>query len=107
MVAHQKKFTLDRTCARSLRYASYDSLCSADVYECDDKCGSFWCKIPVVSRQNKDNTKQVYEFAVQANVVCGPGGVLRLSVIPKTVNTGANFGLTTLVSALYAAFKAG
>ena len=107
MLAHQRKFTADRTCARSMRYATYDALSCADLYECDDKCGSFWCKCPVVPRQNKGNTKQVYEFAVQANVVCGPGGVMRMSIVPKTVNTGANFGLSTLLSGLYAAFKRG
>ena len=107
MLDHQAKFTADRTCARSMRYATYDALMCSDLYECDDKCGSFWCKCPVVPRQNKGNTKQVYEFAVQANVVCGPGGVLRLSIVPKTVNTGANFGISTLLSALYAAHKRG
>jgi len=107
MLAHQTQFMADRTMARRLRYATYDARTSSDLYECDDKCGSFWCKIPVVPRQNKENTKQVYEFAVQANVVCGPGGVIRLSIIPKTVNTGANFGLSTLLGGLYAAFKGG
>jgi hypothetical protein len=106
MLAHQKQFMADRTTARRLRYASYDAA-SRTVYECDDKCGSFWCKLPVASggRSNKGNAKQVYEFAVQANVICGPGGVLRLAVIPKTVTTGANFGLSTLLSALYSAFR--
>ena len=106
-VAHQVKFMADRTLARRMRYGSHDHMTSGDVYECDDKCGSFWCKIPVEGRTNKDNVKQVYEFAVQANVVCGPEGVLRLSIIPKSVNTGANFGLSTLLSALYSAFKKG
>ena len=105
MLAHQKQFMADRTTARRLRYASNDAA-SRTVYECDDKCGSFWCKLPVASggRSNKGNAKQVYEFAVQANVICGPGVVLRLAVIPKTVTTGANFGLSTLLSALYSAF---
>ena len=107
MLDHQGQFTADRTCARSMRYATYDALTCSDLYECDDKCGSFWCKCPVVGRQNKGNVKQVYDFAVQANVVCGPGGVLRLSIVPKTVNTGANFGLSTLLSALYAAQQRG
>jgi 2-keto-3-deoxy-6-phosphogluconate aldolase len=48
-----------------------------------------------------------YEFAVQANVVCGPGGVVRMSIVPKTVNTGANFGLSPLLSAVYAAHTRG
>ena len=107
LLAHQTQFMADRTFARRLRYATYDARVSSDLYECDDKCGSFWCKIPVVGRQNKENTKQVYEFAVQANVVCGPGGVVRMSIIPKTVNTGANFGLSTLLGGLYSAYKAG
>ena len=107
MMAHQTQFMADRTLARRLRYATYDARSSADIYECDDKCGSFWCKIPVVPRQSKENTKQVYEFAVQANVVCGPEGVLRMAIIPKTVNTGANFGLSTLTGGLYAAYRAG
>ena len=107
MLDHQRQFAADRTCARSMRYATHDILNCSDLYECDDKCGSFWCKCPVVGRQNKGNVKQVYDFAVQANVVCGPGGVLRLSIVPKTVNTGANFGLSTLLSALYAAQQKG
>mgnify|MGYP002809682107 FL=1 len=74
-----------------MRYATYDALTCSDLYECDDKCGSFWCKCPVVGRQNKGNVKQVYDFAVQANVVCGPGGVLRLSIVPKTVNTPQHY----------------
>ena len=104
LLAHQKQFMADRTLARRLRCASYDPQ-SSTLYECDDKCGSFWCKCPVASggRANKGNVKQVYEFAVQANVVCGPGGVMRLAIIPKTVTTGANFGLSTLLSSLYSA----
>ena len=85
-VDHQKKFMADRTAARRLRYASYDALNCHHLYECGDKCGSFWGKVPVAwcGRPNKSNAKQVYEFSVQVNVVCGPGGVLCLAIIPKS-----------------------
>ena len=43
-----------------------------------------------------------YEFAVQANVVCGDGGILRFAVVPKNVQTGGNFGLTNLIVTIHA-----
>ena len=63
LLAHQKQFMADRTTARRLRYASYDPQ-GHHLYECDDKCGSFWCKIPVAcgGRSNKGNSKQVYKL---------------------------------------------
>ena len=106
MMAHQAEFMRDRHEARSLRYGTYlpDS---TERYECDDKCGSFWCKCPVSAggRDSKATATRNYEFAVQANVVCGPEGVMRMSIIPKTVSTGANFGLSTLLQSLWSACR--
>lgn len=105
-MAHQKKFMKCRHVARSYRYATYHVDSNAR-YECDDKCGSFWCKCPVCAggRPTKFTATRNYEFAVQANVVCGPEGVMRLAIIPKTVSTGANFGISTLLLALWSACR--
>ena len=69
-----------------MRYASYLSD-SPDLYQCDDKCGSFWQCLPVdiTGRLSKATASAVYRFAVQANVVCGAGGVLRFAVPPLRV----------------------
>ena len=42
------------------------------LYECDDRCGSFWQKLPVdiSGRYAKDTVNHVFSFAVQANVIC-------------------------------------
>jgi hypothetical protein len=69
MLAHQGKFMACRHTARRLR--SESTLPDRQsLYECDDKCGSFWCKCPVVEggRDSKHTSTRCYEFAVQANV---------------------------------------
>ena len=58
-------------------------------------------------RDSKSGARAKYHFSVQANVVCGPGGVQRFTVVPKNVGTGGNFGLTNLIVALHSAWKAG
>jgi hypothetical protein len=105
-IAHQKEFMDDRHAAMRLRHGTY--LADATTcYECDDKCGSHWCRCPVPrgGRDSKFTATRNYEFAVQANVICGPGGVMRMSIIPKTVSTGANFGLSTLLQGLWSACR--
>ena len=101
---HQNQFMSDRLTARRLRAAATLPDSTAR-YECDDKCGSHWCKCPVTvgGRDSKHTSTRNYEFAVQANVVCGQAGVMRLAIVPKTVSTGANFGLSTLLLALWSA----
>jgi hypothetical protein len=108
LLQHQKEWSADRAEAIKLRYASYLPG-SNDLYECDDKCGSFWQQLPVAKggRSHKGNDKQVYSFAVQANVICGDKGVMQLSIVPKTVKTGRNFGLSTLLKSLAAAHRIG
>ena len=90
------------------RYATFPPHADT-IYQCDDKCGSFWQKLPVdpSSRDTKENVKAKYSFAVQSNVVVGPKGVMRFTVVPKNVPTGANFGLTNFVSVLHRAWQKG
>lgn len=86
MLEHQEEWSKDRHEAIAMRYASYLSD-SPDLYQCDDKCGSFWQCLPVdiTGRLSKATASAVYRFAVQANVVCGAGGVLRFAVPPLRV----------------------
>ena len=102
-MAHQNQFMKDRQEARNERLST-TMPGSHTRYECDDKCGSHWCKCPVLEggRDSKFTATRCYEFAVQANVVCGREGVMRLAIVPKTVSTGANFGLSTLLYSLAA-----
>lgn len=59
-------------------------------------------------RDLKETSKSKFVFAVQSNVVCGGGGgVNRLTVVPKHIKTGGNFGLTNLIMALWSAHKSG
>jgi hypothetical protein len=44
---------------------------------------------------------------VQANVISGRDGLLRLAIVPKFVTTGGNFGLTNLIMVLYRAKLSG
>jgi hypothetical protein len=46
-------------------------------------------------------------FSIQANVISGAQGLLRLAIVPKYVKTGGNFGLTNLIMVLYRAKLAG
>ena len=79
------------------------------IYECDDKCGSFWQALPVdpFGRVGKKICAYLYRFSIQANVVCGAGGTIRFAATPKFVTTGANFGLTNLIMVIWRAYKSG
>lgn len=91
-----------------MKYETYSEHADA-VYECDDKCGSFWQQLPgdAEGRDGKATARAKYVFAIQANVVVGPGGVQRFTVVPKNICTGANFGCTNFVMALVRAKRAG
>jgi hypothetical protein len=45
------------------------------IYQCDDKCGSYWESIPVdvSGRNSKSNMGRLFNFSIQANVICGHG----------------------------------
>ena len=94
---------------QELRRSLYSKASSDAIYENDDKCGSHWQQLPVSEggRTSKSLEGNTYEFAVQANVVCGDGGILRFAVVPKNVQTGGNFGLTNLIVTIHAAHQAG
>ena len=81
---HLDEWQQDRKVALSLKDHS-SGLHREDIYECDDKCGSFWQALPVdaTGRDSKSGARAKYHFSVQANVVCGPGGVQRFTVVPK------------------------
>ena len=102
IMEHQEEFFADREEARCLRLASL-LRSSDDLYECDDKCGSWWLRLPVLpgGRDRKDLVKYSYHFAIQSNSIHGANGVMRFSVVPKHVQTGVNFGLTNLLMAIY------
>jgi len=84
-------------------------LTRASCYECDDKCGSQWCELPVASggRDNKECAKAKFKFGIQCNTVAGGGGVNRFMVVPKHIKTGGNFGLTCFILALWSAHRHG
>lgn len=108
LLDHHSEWAGDRNCALQARRDSF--LSDSDTcYQCDDKCGSFWCELPVdpTGRHAKDTAKAVYRFAVQANVVCGVGGVMRFCIVPKNIGTGGSFGLTNLTMAIWRAFEIG
>ena len=108
VLEHQGEWTGDRQGALELRRAHF--LNSTDtMYECDDKCGSWWQTLPVVSggRYNKASVKNVYHFSIQCNSVCGTGGVVRFAFVPKNISTGSNFGLTNLLMAIWRAKEKG
>jgi ribosomal protein S18 acetylase RimI-like enzyme len=108
MLDHNKEWHEDRECALKLKYGAYRTDAEG-CYECDDKCGSQWVELPVdpQGRKNKSTgTKgQVFPFAIQANVVCGT--LNRMTIVPKHITTGTNFGLTCLVMALWRAHEMG
>jgi hypothetical protein len=108
LLEHQREWSTDRKVALKLKYSTWPAH-SDCCYECDDKCGSFWLGLPVdpTGRDNKGTAKAKYHFAVQCNVIVGPGGVQRFAIVPKNVSTGANFGLSNFVAALHRAWKAG
>ena len=82
VLAHRDEWQADRTQALRLKYAAFQ-LTADTLYECDDKCGSFWQQLPVdpTGRDSKRGDRAKYKFAIQANVVVGPGGVQRFSAI--------------------------
>ena len=103
-LSHQRQFMANRAVARQIRFAAHPWE-AEHAYEGDDKCGSHWCKGPTPEggRDSKFTTTRMYDFAVQANVICGPFGLMRMAIVPKTIKTGANFGLSTLLLALWSA----
>jgi len=106
---HNNDWQADRNVALALRRSMYNPASSCGIYENDDKCGSFWCKMPVADggRDSKRAASAKYDFAIQANVVCGDQGTARFSVVPSNVRTGSNFGLTNLVTTLWEAWRSG
>ena len=108
VLQHQKEWGDDRKAALRLKYGTFHAQADA-CYECDDGCGSFWQGLPVdpTGRDSKRAVAAKYKFCVQANVICGPGGVQRFAVMPKNVRKGANFGLSNLILVLHGAWKAG
>lgn len=107
LLQHSRSWQADRECALKLRHwATADS---DTIYQCDDKCGSFWQRLPVseTGRDAKDNAKAVYHFAIQANVISGAHGLIRFACVPKNVQTGHNFGLTNLLMVLLKAKRSG
>ena len=108
MLEHQQQWTADRAAALAIRRSLF--LRSADaIYECDDKCGSYWQAIPAdpTGRQGKAVAGDLYRFAIQANVVSGKDGIVRFAFVPKHVATGGNFGLTNLIMVLLRAKENG
>ena len=105
---HLDEWQQDRKVALSLKDHS-SGLHREDIYECDDKCGSQWCELPVHDggRDNKQTGKNKFRFGIQCNVVAGGRGVNRFMVVPKHIRTGSNFGLTCLLKALGRAFDLG
>jgi hypothetical protein len=108
VMEHMKEWSDDRNAALRIKYSTYESQSDA-CYECDDGCGSFWQGLPVdpTGRDSKRAAAAKYKFCVQANIVVGPHGVQRFTVMPKNVRKGANFGLTNLIVVLHRAWKAG
>ena len=93
LLEHNREWQTDRSVALSLMRDQYNPDTATALYENDDKCGSHWCKMPVCEsgRDSKRSDKAKYDLAIQANVVCGEGGVARFAVVPSNVQTGANF----------------
>ena len=78
MLEHQQEWSSDRGAALAIRRALEQADSSA-IYECDDKCGSWWQSLPVdpTGRNGKSVVANLYHFSIQANVVCGKGGLIR------------------------------
>ena len=75
MLEHQKDWSSDRAAALAIR-RSLEQADPTAIYECDDKCGSWWQSLPVdpTGRNGKSVVADLYHFSIQANVVCGKGG---------------------------------
>ena len=108
MLDHQKEWSADRATALAIRRSLFHPDATG-IYECDDKCGSWWQVLPVdpTGREGKQTDQSRFHFSVQANVVCGLQGVLRFAIVPKFISTGGNFGLTNLLMVLYRAKTSG
>ena len=108
LLEHQKEWSSDRATALALRRSVF-SRESRGIYECDDKCGSFWLALPVdwLGREGKSTAEYRFRFSIQGNVICGLEGVLRFAMVPKFVKTGGNFGLTNLLMTIWRAKEAG
>ena len=108
LLEHMQEWGDDRKAALRLKYGTYHGAADA-IYECDDGCGSFWQGLPVdpTGRDSKKSVNAKYKFCVQANVICGPGGLQRFAVMPKNVRKGANFGLSNFILVLHRAWKSG
>ena len=108
LLEHMKEWGDDRKAALRLKYGTFHAHADA-CYECDDGCGSFWQGLPVdpTGRDNKKSVNAKYKFCVQANVICGPGGLQRFAAMPKNVRKGSNFGLSNFILVLHRAWKAG
>lgn len=108
LIEHTRDWQKDREKALDLRYIAshYRSNCR---YQCDDKCGSFWQKLPVNAsgRDTKDDTAARYAFSIHANVCCGDNGVIRFTCVPKNVACGADFGITHFLLTLLSAKRNG
>lgn len=108
LLQHNLEWGEDRREALRLKFESSTAQATT-IYEGDDKCGSYWQKLPVdpTGRDSKQSAKAVFTFSIQANVIFGQGGTSRFAVTPKAVTTGGNFGLTNFVKALQRAKELG
>lgn len=107
MLEHARDWQADRETALRIRHTC--TLESNSIYECDDKCGSYWQRLPIgeTGRDSKADSTAVYRFSIQANVIAGPQGIIRFTCIPKNIKTGANFGLTNLFACIVGAKESG
>ena len=108
LLDHAKDWQEDRALALDLRQLSENSRATSR-YHVDDKCGSFWEKLPVneSGRETKEDKTARYGFSIHANVCCGDQGVTRFTMVPKNLKCGSDFGLTNLLVSLMAAKTAG
>ena len=68
------------------------------VFEYDDKCGSHFCHLPCGAGGRDGDGRWKYQIGVQCNLFIG--ALMRMSIVPPCLKTGANFGLTSFLSAL-------
>lgn len=68
--------------------------------EVDDKCGSQYMYFPI-AKGGRDPmpSKWQYRFSLQNNLF--PNSLLRMSLVPPCLGTGANFGGSALLSAMH------
>ena len=101
LLEHANSWQADRETAIQIRHVA-EHFRSNIRYQCDDKCGSFWQKLPVnfSGRDTKEDATAKYPFSIHANVWCGEKGISRFALVPKNVKCGADFGLTNLFISL-------